>query len=222
VTTGFENAREGLRATGASVSTYEVVEALDRHGREEGELLASYQRYTEEAASPAARYLVALILEDERRHHRVLEELATTIAWGGMHDDSGATVPSSPRSVVDRDLLEATRSLLRHERRDRAQLRHMRRRLHRYTDAPMWNLLIDIMRSDTDKHIRILRFILRESSGRRFGLRRLPPRPAAGTIDAARPGAGPGAGEQRDGAGSVEMAVSGEGAGGAGSGATAV
>src|ERR1039458_2764725 len=77
----FLDAIEGLRATAASPSAYEVVEALDRHGREEGELLERYRRFVDESESPAVRYLVRLVLEDEERHHRVLEDLANTIAW---------------------------------------------------------------------------------------------------------------------------------------------
>ena len=73
----FRDAFEGLQATGASQSAYEVVGALDRHGREEGELLERYRRFVDESESPAARYLVRLILEDEKRHHRVPEELLT-------------------------------------------------------------------------------------------------------------------------------------------------
>ena len=49
MTTAFDEAIKGLRATGASVSTYEVVGSLEKHGREEGELLERYQRFVDEA-----------------------------------------------------------------------------------------------------------------------------------------------------------------------------
>ena len=84
VETEFEDAIRGLHATGASHSAHKIVEALDRHGREEGELLERYQRFGEESESPWVRYLVKLVLEDERRHHRLLEDLANTIAWEGV------------------------------------------------------------------------------------------------------------------------------------------
>jgi len=163
MTIGFERAREGLRATGASVSTYEVVEALDRHGREEAELLERYGRFIAEAKSPAARYLVQLIVDDEQRHHRILEELANTIAWGSL---GGQTEVVPALLTADRDLRAETRALLRHEVRDRTQLRRLRKRLRSYGEANLWGLLVDLMRSDTEKHIDILRFILRNSSRR--------------------------------------------------------
>lgn len=77
----FEDALRGLYATGASHSAYEIVNALDRHGKEEGELLQRYQRFGEEPESPPwVAYLVRLIVEDEKSHHRLLEDLANTIA----------------------------------------------------------------------------------------------------------------------------------------------
>jgi len=166
VATRFEKAFQGLRTTGASVSTHEVVEALNRHGREEAELLQRYRRFIEEAESPGARYLVQLILDDEQRHHRVLEELANTIAWGWTKGVPDEVVPVFPRDGEDGALRAETRALLRHELRDRTQLRRLRRRLRSYGEAPSWGLLVDLMRLDTKKHIDILRFILRHASRR--------------------------------------------------------
>jgi hypothetical protein len=170
VTTRFEKAFQGLRTTGASISTHEVVEALNRHGLEEAELLMRYQRFVEEAESPAARYLVQLILDDEQRHHRILEDLANTIAWGWTKGVPEEVVPIFPSVGEDGALRAETRALLGHELRDRAQLRRLRKRLRSYGDAPLWGLLVDLMRSDTEKHVDILRFILRITSKRRFTL----------------------------------------------------
>ncbi len=163
----FDKAFQGLRATGASVATHEVVEALSRHGREEGELLERYRRFVQEAESPAARYLVQLILEDEEQHHRMLEELANTIAWGWVSGTPQDVVPVSPWGTGRGPLVGETRALLRYELKDRTELRHLRRRLRSYGDVPLWGLLVDLMRSDTEKHIDIHRFILRHSSGGR-------------------------------------------------------
>ncbi|HUK68552.1 MAG TPA: hypothetical protein VLW50_07345 [Streptosporangiaceae bacterium] len=41
-----------------------------------GNVLARYEWFAADARSPAARYLVRLIIEDERGHHRILAELA--------------------------------------------------------------------------------------------------------------------------------------------------
>jgi len=159
--TEFRDAIEGLRATAASPSAYKVVKALDRHGREEGELLERYQRFVDESESPAARYLVRLILEDEKRHHQVLGDLANTIAWGFVKGTPEQVVPHfATKSGGDETLRSETQALLGHELRDRTQLRRLRRRLRTHGEVAMWELLIELMQLDTDKHIRILRLIL--------------------------------------------------------------
>ncbi len=162
MTATFESAMDGLRQTGASVEERELVEMLARHGREEGALLERYQRFVDEGPTPAARYLVQLILDDERKHHRLLAELANTIAWGtGANSPVEATPDVYPKGKPDRAFAEETEALVKAEERDRAEMRRMRRRFKDYEDTTLWPLVIDILLLDTEKHIEILRFISR-------------------------------------------------------------
>jgi hypothetical protein len=139
------------------VDEQELVELIIRHGREEGELLERYEAVSKRS-SPATRYLVDLILEDERRHHRVLAEIAESIAWGTV-DGATTGVPRTGQHDAERDveLVAETEALLAAEKRDRVELRRLRRRLRHYTGT-LWPLLIDMMLADTGKHIRILEF----------------------------------------------------------------
>ena len=57
-----------------------VLQMLETHGEREGTALASYERVAgESSAVGAVQYLVRLILEDERRHHRVFAEMANEL-----------------------------------------------------------------------------------------------------------------------------------------------
>ncbi len=159
----FEASALGLRAAGASTGEQDMVEWITRHGREEGVLLRRYERFAREAPSPVTRYLVNLIIEDERRHHQVLAEIAHTIAWGTLAN----VRPALPRMVEgagDEDLIKETKEMLASEKQDRAELKRLRRRLRSYTGT-IWPFLIDLMLLDTDKHTRILRYILRHRPG---------------------------------------------------------
>jgi len=159
--TEFREAVRGLQATGADRNARDIVESLDRHGREERELLDRYRRFGEESEAPAVQYLVKMVLEDEQIHHRVLGDLANTIAWGGVKGSDEPTVPNvSTKYLQDSTLRSETRALLEHELKDRAQLRRLRKRLRNYGHVALWELLIDLMEADTEKHIRIFRFIL--------------------------------------------------------------
>ena len=149
---------------GASATDRELVETLSRHGIEEGRILARYQKYAETASSPATRYLVNLILDDERRHHRVLEEIANAIAWGWDENSPASAVPDLwTTRAADPALLEETKALLAEEKRDHAELKRLRRDLRSYADTTLWALLIDMMLLDTEKHARILAFIAKHS-----------------------------------------------------------
>lgn len=165
MTETFTTAMQGLRATGASVTDRDLVATLSRHGAEEGRILAEYQRFAETSASPAVRYLVSLIMDDERRHHRVLEELANAIAWGWSENSPEPAVPDLPAGhAVDPELRRETLALLAEENKDHAELKRLRKQLGAYADTTLWALLIDMMILDTEKHALILDFVARHSA----------------------------------------------------------
>lgn len=160
MTDTFVNAVRGLAATGASRTDAELVELLARHGRDEGVMLAGYERYREEAPGAAIRYLVSMIMDDERRHHTVIEEIANSIAWGWEGASPEPGVPSLGRRHRDPAFLEATRELLNAEKADKRELKRLRRHLADYEDSTLWALLVDLMTLDTEKHATILQFVL--------------------------------------------------------------
>ena len=161
MTATFDNALEGLRMTGASVDTREMVGLLVRHGREEGQILATYEALAGESPDEATRYLVGLILEDEHRHHRLLAELANAMAWDVRSESPQPATPWLTEPLTG-ELLEQTRRLVKAERSDERALRKIRRRLRPYARTTLWSLIIDMMILDTKKHATMLRFLERQ------------------------------------------------------------
>lgn len=158
---GFERALDGLRATGASSTMRELVELLAKHGSEEGRILNEYERVASSATDPAARYLIDLIIDDERRHHRMLVDLATAVAWGTF----GALDSSVPPLGwhLDDELVAATRTLRRYEDEDRQELRDLAKRLRPFEETTVWGLVVRLMMLDTEKHATILEFLERHA-----------------------------------------------------------
>jgi hypothetical protein len=154
----FDSAAEGVVKVGASTHERAMVALLTAHAREEEHLLEAYDRVGRQSASAVVRYLVALIVEDEHRHHRVLAELANAIAWEGSDRSPVRSVPDV-RPGRDGGIVEQTKTLLDAEKADRRQVRKLRRELAAYRDTTAWPLLLELMSLDTEKHIRILRFI---------------------------------------------------------------
>ena len=156
----FENARKGLDAVRASQWDYKIVDHLARHGDQEDDLMANYERLAAKSPSEAVRYLSRLVLDDERRHHRILVEMANAVGWGWPGASPEPAVPElSFQRRRDPEFAEAVRALLEAERRDRHDLKKLRRELRPVADTTLWALLVDLLLLDTEKHIRVLEFI---------------------------------------------------------------
>lgn len=160
MSTEFGEATFGVLTTNASATDRDLVDLLQRHGVDEGEILDEYQHFATSAESPLARYLVGLIIEDERRHHRVLEEIANSVAWSGF--DTGHPVDRLPDldRTASSELRSHTRRLLEFEQQDARALKELRKSLKDYAETTVWRLLVDTMLLDTKKHQLILEFLL--------------------------------------------------------------
>ena len=146
---------------GASVWEQELYDYVCNHGAREGAMLAEYQRIADdESTSPAFRYLATMILEDERRHHALFDDLANTIRQTAEFRDEELSIPSLAGLRRDRErIIDITERLLKSERDDSRTLDVLRKQLKDVRDTTLWDLIVEVMQHDTDKHIKILRFI---------------------------------------------------------------
>jgi rubrerythrin len=87
------NAVSDDHLVGATIWQQELFDVIVAHERDEAEVISAYEVFAEEAPSDAVRYLVRLILDDEKRHHRVLSELANTIRADATFEERGARIP---------------------------------------------------------------------------------------------------------------------------------
>lgn len=137
-----------------------VINLLKEHGPREGEALAAYEQLAEESSDSAHRYLMELIIEDERRHHRVIEEMLHAVESFVWEVDVEPRTPAAVRRPDER-IYEATGELLKLEREDARELRRLKKELRGSRAWSVHGLLVDVMLQDTNKHIKILEFIRR-------------------------------------------------------------
>jgi hypothetical protein len=149
------------RIDGASVWEQDLFDYVCDHVETEGAILAEYQQLAgDESGSPAFRYLANLILEDERRHHQLFEDLAESIRQMAELRLEDEPIPSLHGLRADRDRIKAvTDRLLAAEQADAKQLKQLDKRLKEVRDTTLWALLVELMQADTAKHIKILSFI---------------------------------------------------------------
>jgi len=138
-----------------------VSHAFEAHVREESHFLDAYEQLCAEVLDPGARFLIELILEDERRHHGLFERMAAS-ARGDV--DSTAGTPEPPRLPADQAtrILELTERFLKAELEDRRHLRELRKKLKPARDDTVWHLMVELMELDTAKHVKILEYLKRQ------------------------------------------------------------
>jgi len=134
-----------------------ILELIRTHDARESAVLAAYQRLVDESVDEGIRYLGQLILDDEQRHHQILDQMAERVgSW--IRGDNGAGTPAlTPR--VNRELLDETRRLIALERADAKELRRVQKELRYAPATSMLPLLVKLMLHDNAKHIEILQFI---------------------------------------------------------------
>lgn len=149
------------RLIGASVWEQQLYDHLTSHVATEGAILDEYLKLAEDdQGSPAFRYLARLILDDERRHHQTFNDLAEAIRQMSELRDDDEPIPSLRGLRKDRDrILEATERLLDEERADGKKLKELVKELKDVRDTTLWSLIVELMQDDTNKHIKILKFI---------------------------------------------------------------
>lgn len=148
------------RLIGASVLDQRLFDAIGAHEHDEQAVIEEYEAFAEQTSSKTVRYLINLIVEDERKHHRVLVELANTIRAEVTFEERGSRIPYLDVHRGDSELLAATKRFLEVERRDREELRSLSRQVDK-AGAPLEAFLVGLVLEDSDRHIRILRFIER-------------------------------------------------------------
>jgi hypothetical protein len=143
---------------GASVSEQMLYDYVSAHVEQEQEIVEEYRRL---AASDdrAFGFLAKVILEDEERHHKLFADLAESIRKSA--ELFGATRPIPPLVGLgfDRTRLATTERFLEVEKADLRELKELEKQLKDFKTTTLWALLVQIMRDDTEKHIRILSFI---------------------------------------------------------------
>lgn len=145
---------------GASAWTQDLYDHITSHVENERDVLIAYQELADNTDSPAFAYLARLILDDERRHHQLLADLAETIRSSAELSSEPLPIPDLGMFRVDRErILEQTEWYLDVERDDQKQLARLRKELRDVRDTTLWELIVRLIQHDNEKHRMILEFI---------------------------------------------------------------
>lgn len=138
----------------------EVLARLDQKRDEEAAILDDYRKLADEVQDEWVRYLLRMVVDDEERHHRLLDEMRNHLAW----DTTSAEAPMVPwlTEPADRRRLgDLAERFLAVERHDLRELRRLRAELEPIAETSLLGLLAELMELDTRKHIKVLEFLVR-------------------------------------------------------------
>ena len=148
------------RLVGATPLEQKLFAHLTDHVRNEREVLTAYVAAAEATESKAFAYVVKILIEDERHHHILLQAMAESLKHDAEFRPGDPTIPWMDFHRLDRAAVrDLTDQLVDREQADLRELKKLQKNVSEIKDRTLWTLLIDLMQSDTKKHIAMLRFV---------------------------------------------------------------
>ncbi len=145
------------RQPGLSEFEQQMYDHLLNHVRIEDEVLQGYAALADSVKAGYVRFLLDLIGEDEHRHHGLFLQWADTIkAMGRLEEGSIPVITRTPEAA---ELIPMFEAFIKTEHDDLKELKALSKEVKDFKDTTLWELLIEMMELDTQKHIKILTFL---------------------------------------------------------------
>lgn len=143
-----------------------LLRGLEAHIAEEAHNEAACNELANRIDQPIARFLLALIAEDEQHHHAVMRSMVARLQeeleLAQAPADSLIPPPSNQRPVDNASEISATlRTLIRDEHEGARHVRHLARQ-EPAAYGGLYPLLLETIARDSEKHATILQFILHQ------------------------------------------------------------
>jgi len=138
-----------------------LIHALEAHASAEAHDLATLQGLVEASSDPVLKLLVALVTEDEQRHHGLLQSMVRRLQEEVefVSSPSAVPVPTANTDSAQSQAATVLRSLIRDEHEGARHLRHIARQEPHLYDG-LYPLLLETIARDSEKHATILRYLL--------------------------------------------------------------
>ena len=137
-----------------------LIRALEAHASAEAHDLVTCQELAERSTDPVLKMLIGLVMEDEQRHHSLLQSMVRRLQQEVEFVTSPTALPvAEAEPAVDSQLATTLRALIRDEHEGARHLRHIARQDPHLYDG-LYPLLLEAIARDSEKHATILRYLL--------------------------------------------------------------
>ena len=137
-----------------------LLNVIARHARTEAAALVEYEHLATASGDPVVAFVMRMILDDEERHHDLLNRMAASLRDALDGTQSPHALPSAPvASEPSPELAALARKLIDEEHGHVQQMRSLARseaRIGEGLDA----LLLEVMARDSEKHAWLLQFVV--------------------------------------------------------------
>jgi rubrerythrin len=140
-----------------------LIRALQAHLAAGAHDVADCQDLAQRSDHPVVQLLLGLIIDDEQRHHGLLQRIVQRLQEGADVAASSASplpVPSDAQLVGDDDTVGRLRALIRDEEEGSRYVRHLARQEPGLYDG-LFGVLLETIARDSQKHAFVLRYLLR-------------------------------------------------------------
>jgi rubrerythrin len=154
------NLRLDQRVTHSYAGSERLIRALEAYASAAARDLADYEDLAQRSDDPCVKLSLGLIIEDERRHQALLESMVRHLQAGTAgHAEQAAVLDECGEPPSDGELAAALRTLIRDEHEAARHLRHVGRQ-EAAVYGGLYNLFLETIARDSEKHVAILRFLL--------------------------------------------------------------
>ena len=147
----------------SGTATLQLLHAIERHVANEADAAGQYERLATRSGDPVVSLVMRVIVDDEQRHHALLERIAATLRDTLNWSRSTQSLPRSDATysdTADTELVAVAHALIEEEKAGAAALRRLAHR-EKSLDGDVEAILLEMMAIDSDKHARLLDFVRR-------------------------------------------------------------
>jgi hypothetical protein len=139
-----------------------LLDAVRRHVQAETDALGHYQRIAEDSGDPVIALVMRLVLQDEERHHGLLQRIADSLHDALEWSHSPGALPLGERVPASRaaGLANVAHELIDEERQGAKALRQLANQERGIADG-LHSLLLEMMALDSEKHAHLLQYVER-------------------------------------------------------------
>ena len=137
-----------------------LLRTVEVHAAAEKDALAQYEYLAEASGDPVIAFVMRLILDDEVRHHGLLQRMASTLRDALEWTSSPEALPkaTAPQEPVPAAFVQIAQALVEEEHTGARSLRRLAQQ-EKNINGGIDSLLLEMMAMDSDKHARMLLFV---------------------------------------------------------------